>query len=140
VIVVDASALAAFLLKEPGWRRLAKYLVNAVSVDHVVKEVANAIWKAYALRSMVGEADALRLYQLLSSMVGVNIVVEPEERYVENALRIAMEHKVTVYDALYLALAREKNLPLLTLDKRQAQVARRLGIELVNAYSEEPSQ
>jgi predicted nucleic acid-binding protein len=44
VIVVDASALAKYVLKEEGWREIRKVLEGgAVSVDHVVKEVSNAI-------------------------------------------------------------------------------------------------
>ena len=44
--MVDASALSAFLLREEGWRDLSGYLACAVAPDHVVKEVANAVWKA----------------------------------------------------------------------------------------------
>lgn len=133
MIAVDASALSAFLLKEPGWKRLAPYLADAVSVDHIVKEVANAIWKACVVRKIISETDAVRLYGLLDSMINVNIVIEPEEDYIEEALRMALEHRITVYDALYLALAKEKNIPLLTLDEKQAQTARKLGIETINA-------
>lgn len=133
MIAVDASALSAFLLKEPGWKRLATYLADAVSVDHIVKEVANAIWKACVVRKIISETDAVRLYGLLDSMINVNIVIEPEEDYIEEALRMALEHRITVYDAIYLALAKEKNVPLLTLDEKQAQTARKLGIETINA-------
>ncbi len=131
MIVVDASALTAFILKEPEWRKLAPHLLNAVSVDHVVKEVANAIWKAYAVKKLVSFNDAIRLYQLLERMIGVNIVLESERRYVSSALRIALEHGITVYDALYIALARERNLPLLTLDERQARVAYEVGVTVI---------
>lgn len=48
-MVVDASALVVFLLKEPGWRELGNHLVNAVSLDMVVKEATNIIWKAYGV-------------------------------------------------------------------------------------------
>ncbi len=133
MIVVDASALAAFILKEPGWKTLAKHLVYAYSVDHVVKETANAIWKA-AVRKAVGEEEAMRLYRLLARMIGKNIILEPEGDYVEKALEIALKHKVTVYDALYIALAEEKNLPLLTLDEKQARTAEELGVRIVKAF------
>ncbi|ALL00343.1 hypothetical protein Pyrde_0293 [Pyrodictium delaneyi] len=132
MIAVDASALSAFILKEPGWKKLALYLVNAVSVDHIIKEVTNAIWKACAVKKIISETDAVKLYKILDSMINVNIVIEPEEKYVEKALRIALGHRITVYDALYLALAREKNLPLLTLDEKQSSVAKELGIEVIH--------
>jgi len=59
----------------------------------------------------------------MKSMIGVNVILEPEERYLDKTLEIALEHKVTIYDALYIALAKESDMPLLTLDEKQAQVA-----------------
>jgi predicted nucleic acid-binding protein len=43
VIVIDASVLASFLRKEPGWEKLANYMKNVVSVDLIVKEVSNVL-------------------------------------------------------------------------------------------------
>lgn len=129
--MVDASALAAFVLKEPGWKSLAEYLVGAVSVDMVVKEVANAVWKACRVRGYVGVEEARRLLRVLKSMIGVNIELRPEADYLDAAFEIAVEHGVTVYDALYLALAVEEGEPLLTLDERQLRVAGKLGVRVV---------
>ena len=127
-IVVDASALAAFILREEGWRELAKHLAHAVSPEHVVKEVANAIWRATRLRGFLSEEEAWKAYALLRRMVGRNLLLEPELRYLDKALEISMKQGVTVYDALYLALALEKGLPLLTLDEGQRRAAEALGI------------
>lgn len=124
--MVDITALSAFILKEPGWKKLAPYLVDAVSVGHIIKEVTNAIWKACTVKKVISETDAVKLYKILDNMINVNIVIDPEEKYVEKALRIALRHRITIYDALYLALAREKNL-LLTLDEKQSSVAGELG-------------
>jgi predicted nucleic acid-binding protein len=45
VIVIDASVLASFLRKEPGWEKLVNYIKNGISVDLIVKEVNNILWK-----------------------------------------------------------------------------------------------
>jgi len=127
VIAVDASAIAAFILKEPGWRRLARHLTYSVTVDLAAEEAANAIWKAYRLRGLVDREAALKLYRLL----GVNVLPEPGERYLDTAFTVALDHGLTVYDALYVALALEKGLPLLTLDEKQARVAEKLGVRVV---------
>jgi predicted nucleic acid-binding protein len=37
VIVVDASAVIAFLLREEGWEALVPYMKQTMSIDHVVK-------------------------------------------------------------------------------------------------------
>ena len=131
MIVVDASAVSAFLLKEPGWKKLSTYLVNSVSVDHLVKEVGNAIWKACIIKKNMSRKEALKLFKILESMIGINIVLEPEDKYVEKAFEIALEQNITVYDALYLAIAVKKNLPLLTFDEKQSKVAQELGIKIV---------
>lgn len=130
MIVVDASAVSAFLLKEPGWKKLSTYLTNSVSIDHLVKEVSNAIWKAY-IRKNISWDEALKLFKILESMIGINIVLEPENKYIEKALKIALDHNITVYDALYLALAIKKNLPILTFDEKQSKTAQELGIKII---------
>jgi len=131
VIVVDASALSAFILKEPGWEALSKYLTHSTSVDHVVKEVSNAIWKAYKVRNLIGKDIAIKLYKILKSMINTNVILEPEEVFMDKAFEIALETGLTVYDSLYVALALERKLPLLTLDERQGKVAKEMGIEVV---------
>ncbi len=131
MIVVDASALSAFILKEPGWEALSKYLTYSTSVDHVVKEVSNAIWKAYKVRNLIGKDIAIKLYKILKSMINTNVILEPEEVFMDKAFEIALETGLTVYDSLYVALALERKLPLLTLDERQGKVAKEMGIEVV---------
>ena len=130
--MVDASSLTAFILKEPGWRGLSRYLKLGISVDHVVKEVLNALWRAYALKGVIGVQEAIQLFRILESMIGVNILLEPEERYLNRAFKIALDSKITVYDALYIALAAEKRLPLLTLDEKQKDAARAVGIKIID--------
>jgi predicted nucleic acid-binding protein len=85
VIVVDASALSAFVLREEGWRNLAGYLANAVAPDHVVKEVANAVWRAARTRALT-EEESRKAFKLLLRMVGRNIVLEPELKYLDEGL------------------------------------------------------
>ncbi|RLE58858.1 MAG: VapC toxin family PIN domain ribonuclease [Thermoprotei archaeon] len=128
MIVVDASALAAFILREEGWENLAVHLVYSLSLDHVVKEVANVIWRTAYLRRLISMDEARMAYNLLRKMVGKNVLLEPELDYLDKALEIALSWGITVYDALYLALALEKNLPILSLDDKQRRVAKNLGL------------
>lgn len=129
--VVDASVLAAFTRKEPGWERLAGVVKMCVTVDLAVKEVLNTIWRDYYVRRTISLDTAMRLQQVLSSMIGINILVEPEDKYVLRAFEIALKTGTTVYDALYIALAVEKNTPLVTLDEKQAKAAETLGVKTI---------
>jgi len=123
VIVIDASALAKFVLKEDGWNEIAKYLeTGTLSVDHIVKEVANAVWR----RFRQGEAsleDAKIMLKALKEILDRAIKVEGEIIYMDEAVRIAFNRDVTIYDSLYVAMAKEKGLKLLTADETQAQAA-----------------
>jgi len=70
-MVIDASVLAGFLRKEPGWENLANYMKNVISVDLIVKEVINVLWKDYYVRKSVDKDTVLELYRLMKSLLGV---------------------------------------------------------------------
>ncbi len=129
--MVDASALAKYLLREEGWELVEGYLVKGVvSVDHVVKEVANAIWKHVAVRRVIPRELGIELLKALKKLVEERVVVlESEDLYIEKGFEIAISYGVTLYDALYVAQAL-KHGELLTSDEKQAEVAKVLGIEV----------
>jgi predicted nucleic acid-binding protein len=131
VIVIDASVLASFLRKEPGWEKLANYMKNVVSVDLIVKEVSNVLWKDYYVRKSVDKDTVLELYRLMKSLLGVNILLENEEKYLDDAFEIAILMGVSIYDALYIAQAKKNKLPLITLDMKQKEAAEKVGVEVI---------
>lgn len=131
MIVADASAIAAFIRKEPEWINLSRYLKRCITIDLAIKEVANVIWKDAFLRKTIDKNTALELLDVLLSMVGVNIIVEREEEYLKSALEVAISAGVSVYDALYISLAQKEALPLLTLDDKQARVAEAFGVKVI---------
>jgi predicted nucleic acid-binding protein len=70
VIVIDASTLAKFVLKEENWERVYELLSKeTISVDHVVKEVANAIWKHYSIHKACSLDVAIKRFQLLRKIM-----------------------------------------------------------------------
>ncbi|RLG87184.1 MAG: PIN domain nuclease [Thermoprotei archaeon] len=132
MIVVDASALAKYILKEDNWRNIREVLEEeSVSLDHVVKEVANAIWKRSVVLNQEPPDVARTRLQLLKRLVNEGIVgIENELEYLDKAFEIAVENGITVYDALYIAQAIAHRAELLTSDKKQAEVAKRLGLKV----------
>lgn len=131
MIVVDASALIAFLLREEGWKNLAQYMVQTISVDHALKEFYNALWKSVNVKKHIDLTYAAEIIDLLHSYVKNNMVIEPEAVYLDKALEIALNYNITVYDAIYIAQALQHNKPLLTLDQKQREVANKLGIRVI---------
>lgn len=131
MIVVDASALIAFFFREEGWIDIAQYMVQTISVDHAIKEFYNALWKSVRVRKVISIEDAMRIASLFESYSEKNMAVEPEEKYLKHAFRLALEHDITIYDALYVAQAIQNNAPLLTLDQRQRQVAVKVSVKIL---------
>ncbi|WP_148683407.1 type II toxin-antitoxin system VapC family toxin [Fervidicoccus fontis] len=129
--VIDASVLAAFIRKEPGWERLVVFVKLCTTIDLAVKEVLNTIWRDYSVRKTISIDQAVRLREILLSMIGINVLIEPEGKYISKGFEIALKTGTTVYDALYIALAAEKNLPLITLDKKQAKASEDVGVKAI---------
>ena len=131
MIAVDASILVAFFLREDLWYKLEKYIVRSVSIDQVIKEFYNAVWKACYKQARISEDDARTIIDLFKAYAEKNLKLMNENDYIDYAYTISSEHDLSIYDALYLAMAKKLNLPFITLDKRQAEVALKLGIKLI---------
>ena len=136
MIAVDASALLKYILHEEGWERVRKLVRERrplYSLDHVVKEVGNAIWRHCYLRGVIRREVALELYQAFMGLVRSGVVIlEPETKYLREALELALDHGITVYDSLYVAQARGQG-ELLTCDRGQAEVASKIGVRVLLA-------
>jgi len=133
VIVIDASSLAKYVLHEENWEKVGAFIKERrplYSIDHIVKEVGNALWKHCKLREAIDEAKAIELYQALLKLIDTGVIIlESEMGFIRAALRIALEHEITLYDSLYIAQA-QKYGELLTSDRSQAEVADKLGIKV----------
>ncbi|MEM4444567.1 MAG: hypothetical protein QXJ21_04275 [Thermofilum sp.] len=57
--------------------------------------------------------------------------MEPQERYMQQALEMALTHGITVYNSLYITQAR--GLKLLASDRVQLAVSEKLGVETLRA-------
>ncbi|RLE73644.1 MAG: PIN domain nuclease [Thermoprotei archaeon] len=126
---IDASALVKYFSRERGWERVSELVLEGVaSVELVVKEVANSLLKKVRRGEMSAEV-ALELVEAVPKIVKI----EPQAPLVPRALRLALEHSITVYDALYVALAESRGLELITCDVRQASAAERVGVRVLRA-------
>jgi len=128
VPVVDASVIAAVILREEGWEKLIRGLKNAITLDQAFKEVSNAIWKAFR-RGYLSRDEAVKAFNLLKSFMEV-LDVRNEVEYMDEAFKISLETGLTIYDSLYLALARSEKKQLLTLDEGQKTAAEKLNIPI----------
>ena len=123
MIVIDASILVKFILKEEGWNKIADFLkAGTISVDLVIKETVNAIWKR-VMRKEISLEEAKSMFEAVKEILNKAVIIENEMDYIDEAFEISIRRNITVYDSLYIALAKKKKLELLTADEIQAQVA-----------------
>ena len=101
MIVIDASVLTSFIMMERGYEKTSTYIKDSMSVDHIVKEVGNAIWKAY-IKNYVTEDDALKRFLNLVKLARHVIRLINEMGLIEEAGEIAMKSRITLYMTPYI--------------------------------------
>jgi predicted nucleic acid-binding protein len=120
--VVDASVGIKLFLVEPLSDRadhlfdgLAAPLATRLYVpDLFVIECTNILWKYvrhYGYPPSAAQQDITELLQLPLHIASTSSVAE-------DALRLAVAHEITAYDAAYVALSERLMLPLVTADER----------------------
>ena len=130
VIVIDASVLAKYVLLEPGWEQVEDLLLrDVVSLDYALAEVSNALWKHYVLYGEISQEEFKKRSKVIDALPNV-VVFESGIQYLEKSREIAVNHKITIYDALYVAQAIRYG-TLATSDEKQGRVAERVGIEVL---------
>jgi len=137
VIVVDASIIGAFILKEDGWEDYAGILENAHTVDHAIKEVSNAIWKAFT-RGYIGPEDAKTRLKILKKLFDKNLTIYPELELLDEAMGMSLSHKISIYDSIYLALALREGARFSSLDQTQLNIARKLSVPIIQVQGQKP--
>jgi predicted nucleic acid-binding protein len=133
-IIVDASVMAKWLLPERGTPEARALLAGGgrfLAPDLARAEVANVLRKRVSRREIDPE-DAIGALRVLDA-AGVEFA--SSVALVEPALRIALAHTVSVFDALYLALAAQRGAALVTADERLYRATRAgrfsLGVRLL---------
>lgn len=118
-VVVDASAALKWLIEEEGSAAARDLLDREVlhAPDFMLLEVANVLW-AKARRGVLLRAEADTAFQALAA---VPIVLMPLAELIRPARTLAFALDLTVYDAVYAALAQQLDCPLATADEKLAQ-------------------
>jgi len=131
-IVIDASALVAYLLHEEGSESIGRYLVEGVdSIGLVFKETTSAILTAERI-GRISRDQAEVCMEALRTVIGHNVrTVEDQEVLLRESYEFARKHGFAIYDTLYVVLAKKLGAKLLTKDAKQAQLAKREGVDTV---------
>jgi len=123
-LTVDASVIMAVILNEPSKPRLLEATagVELISAPSLPWEIGNAL-SALLKRRRIDLAQA----ELgLKSYRQIPVRLPPLE--IESSVVLAERHDVYAYDAYVIECARRYQTPLLSLDRRQCEVARAEGV------------
>jgi len=129
--VVDASVTASWLLPDEG-HPVASAAYNRLRNDHAL--VPSLWWfeirNIFVMNERRGRLDGEKTRKALALLGSLPIQqdLEPDEAAV---LRLARQHRLTVYDAAYLELAQRENVALATLDAELARAASSENIDLI---------
>ncbi len=121
-LVVDASAIAALYIPEEGSELVEKALGQARflhTLDLAAYEVANVVWK-HTRRGLLRQDEAAELVEEALRFLKT-LEVHTYAEVLKDALRLALKHGITIYDAAYAALAEKIGGRLLTLDRQLAE-------------------
>ncbi|PUA31782.1 MAG: hypothetical protein B7O98_08255 [Zestosphaera tikiterensis] len=133
MIVIDASALSKYVLKESLWRSVRDFILAnkpLVSVDLLIKEVLNVIWGYAVTLKVIDRSAAEELVDGVMGLIKTGVILlENSDQYLSEAVKIAFENSISVFDSLYIAQAL-KHGGLLTSDEKQAEVARKLNVKV----------
>lgn len=125
-VVVDASAALKWVLQESGTEAALRVLDEDVihAPDFLLVEVANVLW-AKARRNVLTRAEADTAFDAIAA---VPIAFTPVGELVLPARTLAFALDITVYDALYAALAQRFDCPLATSDASLGSAIRASGM------------
>ena len=126
-IVSDASAFLAVALNEAEREQVIDKTAgcSVISPEVLPYEIGNALI-AVKRKGRLNDREILRAFDV-SQRIAVRLV--PVR--IRDAMKLAIRFNIYAYDAYYLQCCIENKLPLLTLDGRMGDIAKRLGIKVV---------
>ncbi len=114
--LLDANALLDLIKRK---KLVAGYYI----LDLTLYEVGNTIWKETVLFETLTKDDAIKFMANFANIVRkLNIIRIQED--IDKIMEIAIQERLTFYDAAYLYFATKNKLILVTNDKKLYDVAK----------------
>jgi predicted nucleic acid-binding protein len=126
-IIADTNIFLAVVLDEREKQLIIELTaeVDAISPEILPYEIGNAL-SAMIKRNQLTEEEALNAQATVNKIPVRLINVD-----IQSALKLAIEFNIYAYDAYFLQCAKSMSCPLLTLDKKMKQVAKKLNIQVL---------
>ena len=130
IIVLDASAGIEIALSRDNAKIYARKLENASKVitsELYKAETANVLWK-YNSAGLLNKEEAQKRLRYCEELIDEYINISDNN---EEALNEGIRTNHSIYDLLYLVIARRTGAVLLTQDKKLRKIACEAGVETV---------
>ncbi|MEW6676114.1 MAG: type II toxin-antitoxin system VapC family toxin [Nitrospirota bacterium] len=125
-LVVDASVLSAFFLAEEDGQKVQQ-LIESDTRFYAPSfwrfEVSNTVWKRKEIPLDITE-------KLIEEIWNFTVYEWSSTKWAKDAFFISRKYNITFYDSSYIAMSKQFNIPLWTLDKVQAKAAVKAGVSL----------
>lgn len=124
-LVMDASVLIKFYVPETLSDRAERLLakvekkdLDLSAPDLIYPEAGNVLWKKQRLK----ELTRSEVEEIIDAVLLLPLKIEPSTSLLPLAVDMAIAYGITVYDALYLSLAKVYETTMITADRRLVDV------------------
>ena len=127
IVTVDASVAAMWFVPQKHSDRASLYLASdyqLVAPDLILLEIGSVLLKAVGRKELTAAESRDVLRSLLPGALRIVTAAE----HAETAFGIAQRFGGSIYDAVYIAVARALDIPVLTNDRGLARVAERAKV------------
>jgi len=129
IVVLDASAAIEMVFQRESANKLEKIIKEAdwvIAPNLFICEVSNTVWKYHKFADMPFKDCETSLQYIIA--LPDNFINEKE--FFLEAFKLSCSSNHSVYDMLYLVLARRNNGLLLTMDNKLKKIANHYSIEV----------
>jgi len=123
--VIDASVLVKFFIPEILSEKAEE--LNARSIegdlrllapDLIFAEVGNILWKKHRMKELIrSEAE-----EIVDAIVSLPLEIETSKALLPFAVDLGLAYGITVYDAIYVSLAKVHETILVTADRKLVEI------------------
>lgn len=126
-VVADASMFLAVVLDEADRKWIIEKTsgLTLIAPEILFYEIANAL----SAMKKKGRLTGREVQRAFNISQGIPVRLVPIR--ISDALRVAVNFNIYAYDAFYMQCCLEAKLPLISLDDRMCETAKRLSIKVV---------